>query len=134
VSNTATLVNPLVGYDAYISSFAFNDTQAFVELFNPTLVTLSLDDYRLVINDTNYFFQEGLTLPASTDFPLLPIRQLVTHDARVYNFNNLEKMKNLFVWDRFLSLVYFFLVGFAFTATGFGLDGNQVLISFMLGH
>jgi hypothetical protein len=62
VSNTATLVNPLFGYDAYISSFAFNDTQAFVELFNPTLVTLSLDDYRFVINDTNYFFQEGLTL------------------------------------------------------------------------
>jgi hypothetical protein len=62
VSNSATLVNPLVGYDAYISSFAFNDTQAFVELFNPTLVTLSLDNYRLVINDTNYFFQEGLTL------------------------------------------------------------------------
>jgi hypothetical protein len=62
VSNSATLVNPLIGYDAYISSFAFNDTQAFVELFNPTLVTLSLDDYRLVINDTNYFFQEGLTL------------------------------------------------------------------------
>jgi hypothetical protein len=62
VSNSATLVSPLVGYDAYISSFAFNDTQAFVELFNPTLVTLSLDNYRLVINDTNYFFQEGLTL------------------------------------------------------------------------
>jgi hypothetical protein len=62
VSNTATLVNPPVGYDAYISSFAFNDTKAFVELFNPTLVSLSLDDYRLVINDTNYFFQEGLTL------------------------------------------------------------------------
>jgi hypothetical protein len=37
-------------------TLSFN--QAFVELFNPTLVNLSLDDYRLVINDNNYFFQE----------------------------------------------------------------------------
>jgi hypothetical protein len=78
VSNTATLVNPLVGYDAYISNFAFNDTQAFVELFNPTLLTLPLDDYRFVINDTNYFFQEGLTL-----LPLSSIRVPVVEGVAV---------------------------------------------------
>lgn len=78
VSNTATLVNPLVGYDAYISNFAFNDTQAFVELFNPTLLTLPLDDYRFVINDTNYFFQEGLIL-----LPLSSIRVPVVEGVAV---------------------------------------------------
>jgi hypothetical protein len=71
-------VNPLVGYDAYISSFAFNDTQAFVELFNPTLSTLSLDDYRFNINDTNYFFLEGLSL-----LPLSAIRVPVMEGVAV---------------------------------------------------
>jgi hypothetical protein len=78
VSNTSTLVNPLVGYDAYISSFSFNDTQSFVELFNPTLGTLSLDDYRFNINDTNYFFLEGLSL-----LPLSAIRVPVIEGVAV---------------------------------------------------
>jgi hypothetical protein len=78
VSHTATLVNPLIGYDAYISSFSFNDTQAFVELFNPTLSTLALNDYRFVINDTNYFFQEALTL-----LPLSSIRVPVIEGVAV---------------------------------------------------
>ena len=78
VSNAATLVNPLIGYDAYISSFSFNDTQAFVELFNPTLGTLSLDDYRFNINDTNYFFLEGLSL-----LPLSAIRVPVIEGVAV---------------------------------------------------
>ena len=66
VSNTVTIVEPLVGYDAYIASFAFNETHAFVELFNPTIDVLNLDLYRIVINDNNYAFAEGATLAPLT--------------------------------------------------------------------
>jgi hypothetical protein len=49
-----------------------------VELFNPTLGTLSLDDYRFNINDTNYFFLEGLSL-----LPLSAIRVPVIEGVAV---------------------------------------------------
>ena len=73
MTNDGVIIDPLVGQKPFISSFAVNDTHHFVSLFNPTLSSLSLDDYGLVINDTFYGFEIGLSIPSMAEkrIPLL---------------------------------------------------------------
>ena len=73
MTNDGVIIDPLVGQKPFISSFAVNDTHHFVSLFNPTLSSLSLDDYGLVINDTFYGFEIGLSISSMAEkrIPLL---------------------------------------------------------------
>jgi hypothetical protein len=63
-TNEGVIVGPLVGENPFISSFGVNDTHHFISLFNPTLSPLSLDNYQLVINGTDYAFDIGLSIPS----------------------------------------------------------------------
>lgn len=67
MTNDGVIIDPLVGQKPFISSFGVNDTHHFVSLFNPTLSSLSLDDYGLVINDTFYGFENGLSIPSMAE-------------------------------------------------------------------
>ncbi len=66
-TNEGVIVGPLVGEKPFISSFGVNDTHRFVSLFNPTLSPLSLDNYQLVINDTDYAFDIVLSIPSMAE-------------------------------------------------------------------
>lgn len=67
ITNDGVIIDPLVGVKPFISSFAVNDIHHFVSLFNPTLSSLSLDNYGLVINDTYYAFDLGLSIPSMAE-------------------------------------------------------------------
>jgi len=73
MTNDGVIIDPLVGQKPFISSFAVNDTHHFVSLFNPTLSSLSLDNYGLIINDTYYAFEIGIFIPSMVEIriPLL---------------------------------------------------------------
>jgi hypothetical protein len=45
MTNDEVILDPLIGEKPFISSFGVNDTHHFVSLFNPTLTSLSLDEY-----------------------------------------------------------------------------------------
>jgi hypothetical protein len=60
-TNEATLTTPLLGYLAIITSFHPVD-QGWIEIYNPTLETISMADYKIIVNQNNYVFDEGLTL------------------------------------------------------------------------
>ncbi|MGA0097488.1 MAG: hypothetical protein ACO3H6_02820 [Bacilli bacterium] len=60
-TNEATLITPLVGYFPIITSFHPVD-QGWIEIYNPTLETISMADYKIIVNQNNYVFDEGITL------------------------------------------------------------------------
>ena len=80
ITNEGAILDPLVGLKPFISSFAVNETQSFVRLFNPTLETLSLDNYGFVINDTYYGFKIGATLDAMTERSINLVDGIATID------------------------------------------------------
>jgi hypothetical protein len=64
MTNDGVILDPLIGEKPFISSFGVNDTHHFISLFNPTLSSLSLDNYGLIVNDTFYGFDPGLSIPS----------------------------------------------------------------------
>lgn len=72
-TNEGVIIDPLVGQKPFISSFGVNETHRFVSLFNPTLSSMSLDNYGLVINDTYYGFETGLSIPSMMEKRILLI-------------------------------------------------------------
>ena len=67
ITNDGVIMNPLVGEKPFISSFGVNVSHHFVSLFNPTLNSLNLDNYGLVVNDTYYGFELGSFIPSMTE-------------------------------------------------------------------
>jgi hypothetical protein len=63
VTNQFAVVSPLIGTDLIISKFTLYPEYASIELFNPTLSLISLDNYALGSDDLFYVFSSGLTVP-----------------------------------------------------------------------
>jgi len=70
VTNEGAVVEPLLGDHPFISSFAVNDTHAFVTLFNPSPSDLNLSAYAFLFNDQTLSLDENAVLPSFTTYPL----------------------------------------------------------------
>jgi len=110
ITNDGVIIDPLVGEKPFISSFGVNDTNYFVSLFNPTLSSLSLDNYRLVVNDTYHSFETGSLLPSMSEkrislmdkvstsnviandglFTLFPVRHIYLQDSSLLFIDHID--------------------------------------------
>lgn len=69
-TNEQAIIRPLVGFRPFLSKVAFNDTHRFIEIFNPTLEVLPIDQYGIILNETAYTFNDGLMLPSMSSMKI----------------------------------------------------------------